>query len=314
MVHFSRKRISGREYLYAVQSVRLSGGRVAKITKRVDRPVLTPGLRRYFDSRERGLLEKDAMGRYKTDSVFTEQQIANVEATRSDYKKILRKLTKAQKKDLLDRFTANFTYESNALEGNSLTLKDVAMVLFEDKVIEGKDLREIYDTTNSRAVVDLILARKFRVTEKDIIRMHKMLVKDMGIATGYKRIPNYLMGRRVKTAPPEQVKKEMGGLLDWLGKAEDMHPLKKAALFHGKFERIHPFDDGNGRVGRFLLNVMLVNAGYAPVIIRKSQRVAYLNALEDFDGGYTANLERFILEKYKGTFRSFFQVYIKYLQ
>jgi len=103
-------------------------------------------------------------------------------------------------------------------------------------------------------------------------------------------------------------------LLGWYEKEGTMHPLKKAALFHGKFEMIHPFDDGNGRVGRFLLNVMLLNTGYAPVIIRKSQRVSYLKALEDFDNGYTTNLERFILEKYKNTFKNFFQVYVKYLQ
>jgi len=314
MVHFSRKGIKGRDYLYATQSVRLSDGRVAKLTKRVDRSILTPELQAYFDQKQKELMQKESLGRYKTDSVFTRSQVAKVEDTRSDYKKILRKLTKAQKKDLFDRFTANFTYESNALEGNSLTLKDVMMVLFENKVIKGGDLREVYETKNSRAVVDLILANKFRVTEKDIIRMHKMLVKDMKIETGYKRIPNYLLGRKVKTAPPELVEKEMNELLDWYESAKDMHPLKKAALFHGKFERIHPFDDGNGRVGRFLLNVMLVDAGYAPLIIRKSQRVAYLNALEDFDGGYTTNLERFILDKYKNTFKNFFQVYVEYLK
>jgi Fic family protein len=314
MVYFTKKRINGRDYLYAIASVRLSNGRVAKLTKRVDRAVLTPELQAYFDKKQKELMQKESLGRYKSDFVFTRPQIEKVEDTRSDYKTILRKLTKAQKKDLFDRFTANFTYESNALEGNSLTLKDVMMILFENKVVEGGDLREVYETKNSRAVVDLILARKFRVTEKDIIRMHRMLVKDMEIETGYKKIPNYLLGRKVKTTPPESVEKEMKGLIDWYYSEKNMYPIKKAALFHGKFERIHPFDDGNGRVGRFLLNIMLVNAGYAPLIIRKSQRVAYLNALEDFDGGYTTNLERFILDKYKNTFKNFFEVYVKYLK
>ncbi|MBN2517892.1 MAG: Fic family protein, partial [Candidatus Altiarchaeota archaeon] len=302
MVYFSKKRINGREYLYAISSVRLGDGRVTKLTKRVEKTIVTPELQAYFDEKQKQLMQKESLGRYKTDFVFTRPQIEKVEATRSDYRRILRRLTRAQKKDLFDRFTANFTYESNALEGNSLTLKDVNMVLFENKVVEGGDLREVYETKNSREVVDLILANKFKMGEKDIIRMHRMLVKDMGIATGYKKIPNYLLGGRVRTTPPEQVGEEMKALLNWYESEKDMYPLKKAALFHGKFERIHPFDDGNGRVGRFLLNVILVNAGYAPLIIRKSQRVAYLNALEDFDGGYTTNLERFILDKYKNTF------------
>ncbi|MBN2517534.1 MAG: Fic family protein [Candidatus Altiarchaeota archaeon] len=313
MVHFSEKEIKGKKYLYALQSVRLSDGTVAKITKRIDRPILTPELQQYFDGKRKDLLKKDALKKYRTDSVFTKQQIEKVEETKVDYKQILKKLTKAQKKDLFDRFTANFTYESNAIEGNSLTLKDVAIILFENKVVEGKDLREIYETRNSRRVVDLILANRFKVTERDIIQMHKMLVDDMDVATGYKKIPNYLVGRRVKTTPPELVEKEMQDLLHWYKSGEKMHPIKKAALFHGRFERIHPFDDGNGRVGRFLINVILINAGYAPVIIRKSQRIAYLKALEAFDNGYTARLERFMLSKYKNTFKNFFQVYLKYI-
>ncbi len=280
----------------------------------VEKPVTTPELLDYFDLKQKDLLKKDSLTKYKTDSIFTSEQIEKIEATKVDYKRIMRKLSKAQKKDLLDRFTANFTYESNAIEGNSLTLKDVVMVLSENKVIEGKDLREIYETRNSRKIVDLILTNKFGPTEEDIIKMHRMLVRDMGISTGYKKIPNFLVGRKVKTALPEKVAEEMKELLKWLGKETTMHPIKKAALFHGKFERIHPFDDGNGRVGRFLINVILLNEGYAPLIIRKSQRMAYLKALEDFDNGYTRNLERFMLGKYKQTFNNFFQIYTKYLR
>jgi Fic family protein len=89
--------------------------------------------------------------------------------------------------------------------------------------------------------------------------------------------------------------------------------LGKAAHLHGRFEKIHPFEDGNGRVGRFLINVALVNGGYAPLIIRKSQRIACLKCLGDYDNGYAANLERFMLEKYKRAFEKFFKVCLKYL-
>jgi Fic family protein len=314
MVYFTSKKIKGKKYLYAVHSVRLGDGKVTKLSKLVKSKEMTPELRVFFDLKEKELLGKESLENYKTDSVFTEDQIRKIESTRQEYKKILNRLTKNQLKDLFDRFTANFTYESNAIEGNSLTLKDVALVLFENKMVKGKDLREIYETRNSREVVELILKNRFRPTEQDIIKIHKMLVKDMGIQTGYKQIPNYLVGRKVETTPPEAVEKEMKELLDWAGREKIKHPLQKAALLHGKFEKIHPFDDGNGRVGRFLINVMLINAGYAPLIIRKSQRIAYLKALEDFDNGYTKNLERFILEKYKNTFNNFFQTYSKYLK
>jgi Fic family protein len=314
MVYFAKKKINGKQYLYAIHSVRLSNGKISKIMKKVKNAEITKELQEFFDERQKNLLQNDALNKYKIDSIFTKEQIEKVEATKTDYKKILKKLSRAQKKDLLDRFTANFTYESNAIEGNSLTLKDVAMILFEGKVLEGKELREIFETRNSRKVVDLILANKFKVTENNIIKMHKMLVEDMGIKTGYKQIPNYLVGRKIETTPPEDVAKEMKELVKWFNEEKNIHPIKKAALLHGKFEKIHPFDDGNGRVGRFLINVTLINNGFAPLIIRKSQRIAYLKSLEDFDNNYTKNLERFLLDKYKNTFKNFFEVYTKYLK
>ncbi len=313
MVYFSEKTIKGNKYLYAVESVRINK-KIKKIMKRVEKPAITRELIKFFDNKKNEIIKNEHLKKYKSDAVFSKEQMTKIDKTRANYKTILKKLSKAQKKDLFDRFTANFTYESNAIEGNSLTLKDVSLVLFENRVIKGKDLPEIYETRNSRKVVDLILSHKFRISEKDIIKMHRLLVKDMNISTGYKKIPNYLLWRKVKTAPPEKVHSEMKMLIDWFNEQKNIHPLQKAALFHGRFEKIHPFDDGNGRVGRFIVNVILVDSGYAPLIIRKMQRIAYFKALEDFDGGYTRNLERFMLEKYKKTFKNFFQIYIKYLK
>lgn len=313
MVYFSEKKIKGKKYLYAIHSVRSAGGRVVKISKRVDKRKITPALKKYFAEKESTFRVEEGVKRFEENSVFTREQIAKVEQTRQEYKKIVSGLSRKQLQDLFDRFTVNFTYESNALEGNSLTLKDVAFVLFEKRIIRNKDLREIYETRNSREVVDLILKKKFRATEAGIIKMHRMLVKDMGIETGYKKVPNFVVGRGVETTPPEKVALEMKRLLAWLKKESRMHPLQKSAHFHAKFEKIHPFDDGNGRVGRFLVNVLLVNRGYAPLIIRKSHRLSYLRCLADYDKGYAANLERFILEKYKKTFENFFKIYIKYI-
>ena len=142
-----------------------------------------------------------------------------------------------------------------------------------------------------------------------------ILVKDMEIPEGYKTIPNYIHGRQVITTPPEKVSEEMKELLDWFKENKNqIHPLQLAARFHGKFEGIHPFEDGNGRVGRFLLNIILLDAGYPPLIIRKTQRISYFNALEKFDNGRKITLETFLYERLKETHEKFFKVYIKYLK
>lgn len=317
MVHLSKKRIKGRYYLYAVKSLRLPNGKVKKIMRRVKHKseIRTLEVKDFFQEKEAEALAQYMKQSCEPFELPEEDALRRIEKMRLEYKKILSRLSTNQKKDLLDRFTVNFTYESNAIEGNSLTLKDVAIVIHENATIRGKNLREIYETRNSREVVDRILQRRFKVTEKDLFRMHSMLVRDMGIPEGYKTVPNYIQGRQVFTTPPEKVSAEMKRLLDGYSKNKKrIHPLQLAAWFHGRFETIHPFEDGNGRVGRFLINVMLVNAGYPPIIIRKTQRISYFNALERFDNGRKKPLERLLYERLKETHEKFFRVYVKYLK
>lgn len=317
MVYLTYKTISGKRYKYLVKSIRLPDGTIKKISKLIKSNRQLSYLKRYYDEffleQEKKLNVKYALDKFKANYIFTKEELEKLERIKVDYRYLIRKLSKGQLKDVFDRFTANFTYESNAIEGNSLTLKDVSIVIFENFIPRGKDLREIYETRNSRIVLDRILNKKVDISHRSIIKIHKILMKDIDARTGYKKIPNVIIGSRVKTTPPEHVVEEMTKLIDWynsnLGK---MHPLELAAIFHGRFEKIHPFEDGNGRVGRFLINVILINNGYPPLIIRKTVRRSYMSTLSAFDFGYEDKIKRFLLEKYKETYRKFFEVYVKY--
>ena len=319
MVRIARKRIKGKIYYYIAKSIRLPDGKVVTITKnlgkkatKLDKNVYNK-YKEYFSQKEKEINSRWAITKYKKSYVFSEDEIKKIESARVNYRYLLRKLDKTRIKDLYDRFTVNFTYDSNAIEGNSLTLKDVAIVLLDKESVTGKPLREIFETRNSRLVVDLILKKKFSMSHADIIKMHRLLMKDIDTRTGYKTIPNVIFRteREVHTTPPELVEKEMTKLIKLLEKS-DLHPLEKAAIFHGNFEKIHPFEDGNGRVGRFLINVILVNNGYPPLIIRKTQRISYLSALAVFDSGHEDKLKRLILQAFKDTYKKFFEMYVKY--
>jgi Fic family protein len=319
MAYIKEKTLNGRKYRYLTRSLRLPDGRIKTIQKLVKEDQSPAELeKKYFDffmGREKKAYAEYALKRFKADALFTGEQMEKLEGIRVDYAYTLKKFGREQLKDVFDRFTANFTYESNAIEGSSLTLKDVSMVLFEDRTIEGKDLREIYEARNSREVVDCLLQRRFRMREEDILRIHAMIMKDIDSRTGYKRIPNFIVGSSVKLTPPEEVEHEMEELMDWYHQsAETLHPLKVSALFHGRFEKIHPFEDGNGRVGRILSNLILIQNRYPPLIIRKTQRGSYIKSLEDFHRGYTTNLERLFVDKYKKTYNDFFAVYLKYIK
>jgi len=315
MVSIRYKSLKGRKYLYAEKSVRLLDGRSAKFSKRIENKAdsTSPQVAKYFRRCELLANEKSAL-RFPVDSILSKSQVRKCANYAVEYQQIMRKLSESQKKDLLDRFTVNFTYESNAIEGNSLTLKDVTLVLCENIVPRGKDLREIYEARNTRNANLLLFSGKIKMDIPSIIRLHKVLVEGTGIATGFKRFPNVLMMRQVKTTPPELVQSEMERLMmDYKRDKGKVHPLKLAAGFHSRFERIHPFDDGNGRVGRILVNAILLENKYPPVIIRKTMRESYFNALSAADSGHLDQLERFLLDKFKSTFEKFFQVYVKYL-
>jgi Fic family protein len=316
MTYLQERRIGGRTYHYLTKSIRLPDGKIKKIQKLVRNPGADPKrYEEYFTEKIRGAQWEYALKRYRLNSVYTKDEFRKIEGIRVDYRTLLAKLTKSQLKDVFDRFTVNYTYESNALEGNSLTLKDVAIVMLENTIPREKNLREVYDTRNSRRVVEQIIKKKLRINHKDVKKMHRILMTDISTAIGYKKIPNYIVGKTIETTPPEKVEEEMTKLLAWTNEnPEKLHPLQLSADFHGKFEKIHPLEDGNGRVGRFLSNVILVNNDYPPLIIRKTQRMSYLKALEDFDRGYKPNLERFFLRRFKETYEKFFCTYVKYIR
>lgn len=317
MVYLTYKTINNKRYAYLVRSIRLPDGTPKKISKLIHPNKSLSYLRKqysdFFLSEEKKLHISYALKRFRLSHIFSREEIEKIEGIKINYKHLIRKLNEAQIKDLFDRFTINFTYESNAIEGNSLTMKDVNIVISENSIPKGKDLREIYEARNSRIVVDRIFRKEFEISHKSITKIHKILMRDIDVRIGYKKLPNFIIGSRIKTVPPEKVEEEMTRLVGWYNSnLSKIHPLELAALFHGKFERMHPFEDDNGRVGRFLINVILISNGYPPLIIRKTVRKSYMDALSAFDYGYEDKLKRFLLEKYKRTYSKFFEVYVRY--
>lgn len=316
MVMIKHKTINGKTYLYAEYSFRLPDGKVKKISKLIkeERDKEKKEVKGYFLKKEIEAYQRYAFKKYKANTVLTKEKIEKIESIKVEYKSLLKSLTKKQMQDILDRFTINFTYESNAIEGNSLTLKDVTFILAENIVPKGKGLGEVYETRNTRIANELLFNNKIKITMKDIIKLHSVLIKDTGVQEGFKKFPNVLLMRNVETTPPEKVEEEMKDLISWYNKIKEKeHPIRVASEFHGRFERIHPFEDGNGRTGRILINAIFLENKYPPLIIRKTMRTSYFSALSAHDNGHKTKLERFLLEKFEKTFENFFKVYVKYI-
>jgi Fic family protein len=185
---------------------------------------------------------------------------------------------------LREKLMLEWTYHSNAIEGNTLTLRETKVVL-EGITVGGKSLREHFEATNHRDAilyVEAIVANDEALTEWQIRNLHALVLKsiDSEQAGRYRQENVVIAG--ASTVPPDfmHLPAEMAALIDWYNQAAAMHPVERAAELHTRFVKIHPFVDGNGRMGRLLLNFELMKMGYPPAIIRKEDRLAYYDALD----------------------------------
>ena len=195
-----------------------------------------------------------------------------------------RPLTQGELKRLQDEFMIEFTYDSNAIEGNTLTLQETAMVL-EGITIDAKPLKDHLEVVGHKAAfeyVKQIIAEKMVFSEGLIKEIHSLVLMDRPEDRGrYRRIPVRIMGASHEPPQPYLVPIQMEQLLEEL-KQGQLHPLEAAALFHLKFEGIHPFIDGNGRTGRLILNFMLMQAGYPPINVKFADRRKYYAGFEAY--------------------------------
>ena len=217
--------------------------------------------------------------------LLSEQQLNKLEQIKSNFNKKLKTLDKETLKDMYNDFVTLFVFNTNAIEGNTLTLRDTDLLLNKNITPSGKSLREINDHLNSKDTFNFMLEKKPEINHETIIKIHSLLMKNIDKRTGYYRIHNVrVFGARFETTPAEYVKIDTNLLLKWFKKEKNrLHPLILAAAFHHKFEKIHPFYDGNGRAGRMLLNLILVNNKMIPLIVPDAQRKRYYNALSEAD-------------------------------
>jgi excisionase family DNA binding protein len=195
-----------------------------------------------------------------------------------------RPLTAGELKRLQDEFLVEFTYNSNAIEGNTLTLQETALAL-EGVTIDKKPLKDHLEAVGHRDaflyVVSLV-SDKVPISERIIREIHSLVLmnrpEDKGV---YRRIPVKIMGAHHEPPQPYLVPVQMERLVADLSK-DNRHIIETAALFHLNFEGIHPFIDGNGRTGRLILNLMLMQAGYPPIDVKFADRRKYYACFDSY--------------------------------
>ena len=228
-------------------------------------------------------IPKDAMkpadGRYKSkQSLFLRIDLKKKEL---DSK---RPLTDGELERLMEEFTVEYTYNSNAIEGNTLTLRETDLVL-KGLTIAKKPLKEHLEVVGHKEAFEFVgelVKQNIPMSESIIKQIHYLVLADKRDDRGvYRRVPVRIMGAHNEPVQPYLIEPKMERLLcDFFESSE--HIITKLARFHIEFEGIHPFIDGNGRTGRLLVNLELMKAGYPPINIKFTDRMAYYNAFDEY--------------------------------
>lgn len=217
-------------------------------------------------------------------------------------------------KSIRENLLLEWTYNSNAIEGNTLTILETKVVL-EGITVGGKTLREHLEVINHRDAilyVEEIVKNQEPLTEWQMKNIHRLILKaiDDNYAGNYRDQQVIISGS--KHTPPESflIKQQMENLIKWYNDSIEMHPVEKAAMLHIIFVGIHPFIDGNGRTSRLLLNLELMKNGYPPIIIKAENRLKYYSAL---DKAHTTNNSKDFITLVIEELDKTLDIYLKYI-
>lgn len=284
MVHTEIQEKNARKYYYRVKSVR-----EGKIVRK-ERIYLGVNLTK----KELNRKEREADKKLNVFStILTKEELEFLDKIKKDFSKE----PKENYENRYEAFCSLFTYDSTGIEGNTLTLLETSYLLFEGIVPKEKSLREINEIINHKKAFDYMLNYKGDINKKFILKLHELVVintlrEDLISQIGKFRTVQVFIGRFI---PPKasEVPKQITRLLRWYStNKKKLHPLILASYFHTEFEKIHPFVDGNGRVGRLLMNFILYKTNYPMINIPKSRKFKYYEVLQEAQ--HKGNLKSFV--------------------
>jgi Fic family protein len=214
----------------------------------------------------------------------------------------LRPLPTAAVNNIRENLMLEWTYNSNSIEGNTLTLHETRMVIEEGFTIKGKSLREHFEAVNHQEAVtfvETLVDKHHRLQERDVLDIHALVLRaiEKEYAGRYRNAGVRIAGANFVPPNALKVNTYMEELISWVNdEGAALHPIVRASMFHHRFVWIHPFFDGNGRTVRLVFNLLLMRDGYPPAIILKNDRKKYYDALNKANKGDYSKLLLLVLQ------------------
>jgi Fic family protein len=305
MVFHRVKKVKGRSYNYLIESFKFKG-KVHQIqkylgSKKMKKSEIKEVMEKYWDLFQVEKIKKRAAlsaKEYKS-TILSSEQLIQLEATRYAFRDYYRGLHPNEIERLERDFDIGYVYSTTSTEGNTCTLSEVTRILENNLTPKGKSLREIYEIRNFEKVLTFRKGFKSEISKKFILKLHELAMRDIDLYTlgTFRRIEVSILGSETTPVPAIFVEEEIDKLLKWYYKSK-LHPVELATEFHVRFEAIHPFTDGNGRVGREIFNLMITQAGFPAFNFDVKFRDEYLDGLEMSQKGDSGRIMNYIIDHF----------------
>jgi len=316
MVYIYVKHVGGKNYYYLRLSKRVNGKLVvkdvaylgddlSKMEQIIDslEKKYRDQIRKSYKTIKRFLdsniyLEKIKKMKIKSIPYLEADELEQIEALKLHFNNHFLKLDRETIRNTYKNFLVEFAYNTTSIEGNTITLKEANKLLREDLTPNERSPREIFDLQNTQKVFFYLIENEFDLSHELIIDIHDKLMENIDARKGYRTHDIRVFKSHFDASPAKYVKTDMDILIKWYKQHKGrIHPLALAGMLHQKFEKIHPFSDGNGRTGRMLMVCMLLKEGFPPIIIQKKNRAEYLRVLAIADKSNPSSIEP---EHFKG--------------
>ncbi|HLC90665.1 MAG TPA: Fic family protein [Candidatus Nanoarchaeia archaeon] len=274
-----------KEYYYLTKNIRVAINKWKKIRVYIgDKKPTKSEIQKYAEQIEKQIEQE---GLKKSEYSFLgEEDAETLQDLKEGYKEWLRKTPESLKNKLYDDFVIRFTYHSNAIEGNRLTLRQTALIL-KDKVLpSGVRASDYHEAVNGKECLEFLKEYKGELNNRLLEKVNGILTKNTGVVYGgrIRFFDVQIEGSKHVPPPNEEVKKHLLNMYKWYSaNKHKLHPFELATMIHAKLTWIHPFEDGNGRTSRTIMNWILMKNGYPMFFIPFEKREEYYMTLEEAD-------------------------------
>ncbi|MBI5347130.1 MAG: Fic family protein [Candidatus Aenigmarchaeota archaeon] len=266
MVTIRKRRVGNTDFYYLEHSIKV-GKKVEKREKYLGKTIPK---------------NIDEVKRQFLNAIYQEKWYYKLDEIKKNFKREMQKLPEEIREKYMEQFMIKFTYNTNRIEGGSLTLKDTSKLLHENITPSDKPLRDVKEAENHKKVFYMMLKNKKEINLHMILEWHYNLFRDTkpGIAGKIRNYQVAITGTDVELPSPVEITPLLREFFSWYNRnKEKMHTVELAALVHYRFVSIHPFGDGNGRISRLLMNFILHKHGFPMLDISYKNRDSYYTAL-----------------------------------